>query len=123
MFRFGYKNREVKENIKRNLAALIVKHTVTSCPFRPLYSESHLFRPLHKQAGFWQPEKAVTYFRARCLARRFIKQQVTAAMMTIPTNKAEETPTTKGMSRRSAAGKIRGEEAVLQSGSRTLQNW
>lgn len=45
-----------------------------------------------------------------------MKQQVTAAMMTIPTNKAEETPTTKGMSRRSAAGEIRGQKAVMQSG-------
>lgn len=32
-----------------------------------------------------------------------MKQQVTAAMMTMPTNRAEETPMTRGMSRRSAA--------------------
>lgn len=52
------------------------------------------------------------YFRARCLARRFMKQQVTVAMMRIPTNRAEETPTTSGMSSRSAAGETRRQEAV-----------
>lgn len=33
-----------------------------------------------------------------------MKQQVTAAMMTMPTNRAAETPMTRGMRRRSAAG-------------------
>lgn len=44
------------------------------------------------------------HFLLRCLASRFMKQQVTAAMMTMPTNRAEETPMTSGMRRRSAAG-------------------
>lgn len=34
-----------------------------------------------------------------------MKQQVTVAMMRMPTNKAEDTPITKGMRRRSAAGR------------------
>ena len=51
-----------------------------------------------------------SYFRARCFARLFMKQQVTVAMMTMPTNKAEETPTIRGMRRRSAAGEARGDE-------------
>lgn len=33
-----------------------------------------------------------------------MKQQVTAAMMTMPTNKAEDTPITRGMRSRSATG-------------------
>lgn len=33
-----------------------------------------------------------------------MKQQVTAAMMTMPTNNAEETPIARGMSSRSTAG-------------------
>lgn len=60
--------------------------------------------PLHEHSDFGQAAAADAYFRARCLASRFMKQQVTVAMMTMPTNKAEETPTTKGMRRRSAAG-------------------
>lgn len=35
-----------------------------------------------------------------------MKQQVTVAMMTMPTNKEEDTPITKGMSRRSVARRI-----------------
>lgn len=53
------------------------------------------------------PDQVATaddYFLLRCLASRFMKQQVTAAMMTMPTNRAEETPMTRGMRRRSAAG-------------------
>lgn len=57
------------------------------------------------------------YFRARCLARRFMKQQVTAAMMTMPTNKAEDTPITRGMRSRSATGEgaQRGTLKVLEA--------
>lgn len=58
------------------------------------------------------------YFRARCLARRFMKQQVTAAMMTMPTNKAEDTPMINGMRSRSATGEgiQRGKVKVLETG-------
>lgn len=62
------------------------------------------FVPLCEHSDFRQAETADTYFGARCFASRFMKQQVTVAMMTMPTNKAEETPTTNGMRRRSAAG-------------------
>lgn len=54
--------------------------------------------PLRKHGG------GGAYLRARCLDRRFMKQQVTAAMMTMPTNKAEDTPMTRGMRSRSATG-------------------
>ncbi len=112
---------KIQENIKQNLLALIVKQVgqntenhltgwqsfclkVISWPFHPLRSVHHLFVPLHKQSGFKQAAMADAYFWARCLASRFMKQQVTVAMMTMPTNKAEETPITKGMRRRSATG-------------------
>ena len=45
-----------------------------------------------------------SYFTGRCLASRFMKQQVTVEMMTMPTNRADDTPITSGISRRSAAG-------------------
>lgn len=40
----------------------------------------------------------------RCLANLLMKQQVTVAMMTTPTKRADDTPTTRGMSRRSMTG-------------------
>ena len=54
-----------------------------------------------------------SYFGERCLANRFLKQHVTVSMMSMPTNRAEDTPTTRGMRWRSAAGRggrRRGEE-------------
>lgn len=54
------------------------------------------------------------YFRARCLASRFMKQQVTEAMMTMPTNRAEETPTIRGMKRRSSTGAGEKKLTVIQ---------
>lgn len=46
-----------------------------------------------------------------------MKQQVTAAMMTMPTNKAEDTPITRGMRSRSATGEgtQRGTLKVLEA--------
>lgn len=63
--------------------------------------------PLCASSRTFRNQTADAYFGARCLASRFMKQQVTVEMMTMPTNKAEETPTTKGMRRRSAAGERR----------------
>ena len=50
-----------------------------------------------------------------------MKQQVTVAMMRMPTNKAEDTPITKGMRRRSAAGRREKKEGRMHEDRRTTQ--
>lgn len=117
----------IQENRKQNRLALIAKQVgqnilnhqtwwqsicleVISWPFHPPCSARHLSVPPHEHSDFRQAVMARAYFRARCLASRFMKQQVTVAMMKMPTNKAEETPTTKGMRRRSAAGERRSKD-------------
>lgn len=43
-----------------------------------------------------------------------MKQQVTAAMMTMPTNKAEDTPMTRGTRSRSATGETESRDSLLR---------
>lgn len=58
-------------------------------------------------------DELMPHFLLRCLDSRFMKQQVTAAMMTMPTNRADETPMTRGIRSRSAAGDRRTETPII----------